>query len=357
MVESLSLAVFRGRVDVAIYHSTQCHHLLIRWCWGTGWTRWSQRPFPPSLILWFCDLLRLGLIKSVPPACAPRCVLEDTDSVAAPPKPWAVPVRGVVLGGDMVPSMSVRKPSTCSTPTITPHKLHKSEDIPPIMWFLKIHPNGREEEIFGNSRGFIDSHKMVPCAFFCQHYTRHCHLSNASLDHIDGKETPQKNDPCQSPMGGFFRCASLHTAAALCGNTLGRDTKVAMWSQTPCSWQDKTFCTISDMFLPQNKLLMLWNIDWRDASLMGRAADLLFTVSSGPSPLALSCYFTFQLPPAQIGFLLQFSGNCRRVTPTGQRKLRPNLYPSLQLSKWHSHSPSCGKRMAQAPTWASTKRE
>lgn len=77
-----------------------------------------------------------------------------------------------------------------------------------------------------------------------------------------------------------------------------------------------------------------------------------FAVSSGPSPLPLSCYFTFQLHPSEhrLDFSLQFSGNCRRVTPTGQRKLMPHLYPSLQLRKWHSHGPACGRRMAQAAT-------
>lgn len=60
---------------------------------------------------------------------------------------------------------------------------------------------------------------------------------------------------CQSPTDGFSRWASLHTGAALCGNTLGHDTKVVVWSQTPCSWQQKTFYTISEMFLVQNKLL------------------------------------------------------------------------------------------------------
>lgn len=69
------------------------------------------------------------------------------------------------------------------------------------------------------------------------------------------KKKHHTNDPGQSLRDGFSRWASLHTGAALCGNTLGRDTEVAVWSHTPCSWQDKTLCTISEMFLVQNKLL------------------------------------------------------------------------------------------------------
>lgn len=59
--------------------------------------------------------------------------------------------------------------------------------------------------------------------------------------------------PDNSP-GMDFPGGHHSTLALLCVETLACDTKVALWSHTPCSWQDTTFCTISEMFLVQNKL-------------------------------------------------------------------------------------------------------
>lgn len=125
--------------------------------------------------------------------------------------------------------------------------------------------------------------KQFLCLFF---YACHHHLSNASLHHVDGKETTEMIPV--GPQGWIFQEGSLHAAAALCGTFWALTPRWLCGHTPPAPGRTKLSapfqrCSLSRINCSSSEILT-------EASLTGRVADLLSL--SVLVPLLCLCHVT-----------------------------------------------------------------